>query len=156
MINTEQINIDTDWGTACASLNKNTQNIALELETVKRLADNEMLYFVSEELLKALIPKPRAGQIAYVGTPFPGIVWSCQIPGAWMNTNVPAVVGPIDDERLLHKEGSETITGQKTFNLPVIAVDAKADNQLATLKQVKASALIIENTTDLTEYRDLF
>lgn len=86
MTNISQIQVDSDWGTEAARINQNFQNMNTDLEKVKSATTKFRGYFTSEAGLKQKYPSPKVGDTAWVGEPYPGIVYDVVTDGTWHNT----------------------------------------------------------------------
>lgn len=67
-----------------SAIEENTEAI----EEIKNTDPRFLKYFETEASLKAAYPKPLPGDSAWVGTPYPGTIYVCEVRGVWKNTGV--------------------------------------------------------------------
>lgn len=83
------------WGGSAADLNENFSRTNIEIEKLKLAIVSFKGYFSDLNSLKLAVPAPQPGDYAWVGTPFPGTVYKCQVAGVWQNSgevpNTPTV-----------------------------------------------------------------
>ncbi|MBK5721381.1 right-handed parallel beta-helix repeat-containing protein [Dysgonomonas sp. Marseille-P4677] len=115
----------SDWGTEAASINENFKR----LDAAK---DKHKGYFSSPHLLEQDYPNPEVGFTAYVGTPYPGVIYKCDVVGIWKaTTQVPDVptINLNDYAKTETSLGSVIRTGelaQETGQDVALAVSQKA------------------------------
>jgi hypothetical protein len=79
------------WGTGATDINDNFSTTNVEIEKLKNSVVNFKGYYTDLTSLSALVPVPKAGDYAWVGTPYPGVVYKCQTAGTWTaTTEVPS------------------------------------------------------------------
>lgn len=89
------INTQTDWLTACKTINENYSKISVDIEKLKSATTKNKGYFKTLEDLKAAYTSTNStvGMIAYVGTTSPYKVYEYKSSG-WTdtgNTHTPSV-----------------------------------------------------------------
>ena len=67
-----------------SAIEENTEAI----EEIKNTDPRFLKDFETEASLKAAYPKPLPGDSAWVGTPYPGTIYVCEVRGVWKNTGV--------------------------------------------------------------------
>lgn len=75
MSNLSTISVDSDWGKEASKINQNFANINTEVTTLKNQYTKFKGYFTSLENLQEVIPSAGIGAYAWVGEPYPGIVY---------------------------------------------------------------------------------
>lgn len=85
MSNLSQIKTDSDWGSEASRINQNFQNLNVDLEKVKNSTTKFKGYFSSESVLYEKHPAPSVGEYAWVGIPYPGIIYDVS-DSNWHNT----------------------------------------------------------------------
>lgn len=74
------------WGQAVDYLNENFQKVWTELTKLNAKLVKNKGYYTTEAALIAAYPSPAIGDLAYVGTTYPGVVYDCVVAGTWHNT----------------------------------------------------------------------
>ena len=74
------------WTDQAVGLNGNFNTINIEVEKIKASTVKFLGYFTLYESLISNHPNPIIGQTAWVGTPYPGVVYECRTVGVWTNT----------------------------------------------------------------------
>ena len=74
------------WGDAATSIEENFLKSGIEIEKLKNANIRFKGYFQTIEALQTQHPIPTVGFTAWVGSPFPGTVYACQVDGEWMDT----------------------------------------------------------------------
>lgn len=87
MSNLSTINTQTDWLTACNTINENNSKISVEIEKLKSATTKNKGYFKTLEDLKAAYTSTNStvGMIAYVGTTSPYKIYEYKSSG-WTDT----------------------------------------------------------------------
>lgn len=96
MSNISKVKTDSDWGTEASVINQNFQNVSADLEKVKSSTTKFKGYFTTEESLKNKFGSPKIGDTAWVGEPYPGIVYDVQTDGRWHNTSKVPDTGSVE------------------------------------------------------------
>lgn len=115
MTNISQIKVDSDWGQEAARINQNFQNINTDLEKVKSATTKFRGYFTSEAGLKSKYPSPQVGDTAYVGEPYPGIVYDVVTDGTWHNTGKAPDTDSVELQDYAKKAELVELEGQVTL-----------------------------------------
>lgn len=79
------INNTDNWGTTASRLNENFSKVNTEVEKLKNSTSKNKGYFTTLDDLKDSYPTPTDGMYAWVGTPYPGIVYESK-NNAWVST----------------------------------------------------------------------
>ena len=84
------VNIQTagTWGNAASGINENFSRTNIEVEKLKNSTLRYKGYFSTLMQLNQAWPSPVVGDNAWVGAPYPGTVYECQVAGTWTNTGV--------------------------------------------------------------------
>lgn len=92
----EQISSSSTWGKEAAKMNRNFQNLSIDVEKAKNASTRNKGLFTSESELKSAIPSPVKGDWAVVGNSIPGTVYRCTTNGTWTNTGQQGGGGDVD------------------------------------------------------------
>jgi hypothetical protein len=76
------------WGNAATDINDNFFRAGIEIDKLKDSTTRDKGYFSTLALLTAAWPDPEKGDVAWVGNPYPGTVYECQVAGTWVDTGV--------------------------------------------------------------------
>lgn len=125
MTNISQIKVDSDWGTEAARINQNFQNMNTDLEKVKSATTKFRGYFTSEAGLKQKYPSPKVGDTAWVGEPYPGIVYDVVTDGTWHNTGKAPDTDSVDLTDYAKRE-ELTELGNKAAGINYVTCDTAA------------------------------
>ena len=77
-------------------MNRNFQNLSIDVEKAKNASTRNKGLFTSESELKSAIPSPVKGDWAVVGNSIPGTVYRCTTNGTWTNTGQQGGGGDVD------------------------------------------------------------
>ncbi len=89
-----EIKTSGKWGDAATGINENFSRTNVEIEKLKNTTIRDKGYFSTLVYLKLAWPSPVKGDVAWVGSPYPGTVWECKLAGEWTDTSeVPEVPG---------------------------------------------------------------
>lgn len=78
-----QIKQDGYWKDAAESLNDNFNKISVEIDNISEKTERAKGLFSTLERLKQVIPNPKDGDWAYVGTSFPASIYLVE-DGEWV------------------------------------------------------------------------
>lgn len=92
----EQISSSSTWGKEAAKMNRNFQNLSIDVEKAKNASTRNKGLFTSESELKSAIPSPVKGDWAVVGSTIPGLVYECRTNGTWVSIGKQGGGGDID------------------------------------------------------------
>lgn len=95
-MNIEQIQTSSNWGKEVPRINRNFQNLAVDVEKAKNASTRNKGLFPTEEDLKKAVPTPIVGDWAVVGNTIPGTVYQCKTAGTWTNTGQQGGGGEVD------------------------------------------------------------
>lgn len=90
------IGTNAPWGNSATNLNTNFSQINIEVEKLKLAAVSFKGYFSDLNSLQLAVPSPQLGDYAWVGVPFPGIVYKCQTAGVWQNSGQVPTMPTVD------------------------------------------------------------
>ena len=74
------------WVAIAALLNDNFSKIDVELQRVLNSYGSLNGYYEELSTLQTRFPSPKVGDTAWVGKPYPGIVYDCVVTGVWRNS----------------------------------------------------------------------
>lgn len=110
--------INSNFSKLDMALDEGLNNVTDELGKEVNRIDEEIAelgrfkgYFEDETLLRAAVPNPMQGDYAWVGYPYPGIVWMCRQDNLWINTSYAPKV-PAVDLTSYAKNGGSNMTVQ--------------------------------------------
>lgn len=95
-MNIEQIQTSSNWGKEVPRINRNFQNLAVDVEKAKNASTRNKGLFPTEADLKKAVPTPIVGDWAVVGNTIPGTVYQCKTAGTWTNTGQQGGGGEVD------------------------------------------------------------
>ena len=79
-----------NWGNVADLLNENSGKIEAETAKLSNATTKFKGYFTTSTALSAKWPPPLVGDTAWVGATYPGVVYRCNVAGAWLaTTDVP-------------------------------------------------------------------
>lgn len=79
-----------NWGNVADLLNENSGKIEAETAKLNNATTKFKGYFSTSTALSAKYPSPLVGDTAWVGATYPGVVYRCNVAGAWLaTTDVP-------------------------------------------------------------------
>ena len=90
------IGTNAPWGGSAVNINENFSRLDVEVEKLKLATVSFKGYFSDLNSLMLAVPLPQLGDYAWVGSPFPGIVYKCQVAGQWVSTGQAPTVPSVD------------------------------------------------------------
>ena len=75
-----------NWGNVADLLNENSGKIEAETAKLNNATTKFKGYFTTSTALSAKWPSPLVGDTAWVGATYPGVVYRCNVAGAWLAT----------------------------------------------------------------------
>lgn len=76
----------SQWGSEAGKVNDNFFKAGAEIDSLKTLIRNFKGYFTTLSALNTAYPTPKAGDTAWVGSTYPGVVYKCEVAGTWVAT----------------------------------------------------------------------
>lgn len=137
------------WDEASDSINNNFNKTKSELESVASVTKKFKGYFATPTLLNNAFASPSVGDYAWVGTPYPGVVYKCEVKGVWLaTTNVPPT-NTVDLNNYVDVWSYQPIEGVKDFVNGATTLAADSDGGVPNYGQLKSYALKYEKITSL-------
>lgn len=149
-MNLDSLKQNTDWGTASNVINKNNENISVELTKLANATTRYKGFFTSETQLKTSVPNPKIGYTAWVGASYPGVVYNCTKDDIWTNTGIVATVPELPVRDTL---GNSTVVAPSQRLLTAELADK--DNKIVQLEQNYKYTNRIYPEANVVEYNDV-
>lgn len=134
----EQISSSSTWGTEAAKMNRNFQNLSVDVEKAKNASTRNKGLFPSESELKSAIPSPVKGDWAVVGNTIPGTIYRCTTNGAWTNTGQQGGGGDVDLTGYTKKTDFDSFKSSAEGNISNLQNEQTEQGEtLSTLQQTQ-------------------